>query len=163
MMKTNETKTRPPIVVVMGHIDHGKSTLLDFIRQTKVVEGEAGGITQHLGAYEVNKKTDQGNKQITFLDTPGHEAFSAIRERGAIIADLAILVVSAEEGVKAQTLEALNSILTAHKPYIVAINKIDRPNANVERTKQSLAENNILHEKYQLFSYILSKPLCQYP
>ncbi len=148
MMKTNETKTRPPIVVVMGHIDHGKSTLLDFIRQTKVVEGEAGGITQHLGAYEVNKKTDQGNKQITFLDTPGHEAFSAIRERGAIIADLAILVVSAEEGVKAQTLEALNSILTAHKPYIVAINKIDRPNANVERTKQSLAENNILVESY---------------
>ncbi len=147
-MKTNDVKTRPPIVVVMGHIDHGKSTLLDFIRQTKVVEGEAGGITQHLGAYEVIKKTKGGDKQITFLDTPGHEAFSAIRERGAIIADLAILVVSAEEGVKAQTLEALNSILTAGKPYIVAINKIDRPNANVERTKQSLAENNILVESY---------------
>ncbi len=148
---------RPPIVVVMGHIDHGKSTLLDFIRHTKVAEGEAGGITQHLGAYEVergeglaHRSTAEGKdkKKITFLDTPGHEAFSAIRERGAVIADLAILVVSAEEGVKTQTLEALNSIVSAGKPYIVAINKIDRPNANVERTKQSLAENNILVESY---------------
>ncbi len=143
-MTTNSLITRPPIVVVMGHIDHGKSTLLDFIRETKVVEGEAGGITQHLGAYEV----ERGGKKITFLDTPGHEAFSAIRERGALMADLAILVVSAEEGVKAQTLEALNSILAAGKPYIVAINKIDRPNANIEKTKQGLAENNILIESY---------------
>lgn len=143
-----QISARPPIVVVVGHIDHGKSTLLDFIRQTKVVEGEAGGITQHLGAYEVKRKTSAGEKTITFLDTPGHESFSAIRERGAVIADLAILVVSAEEGVKAQTLEALNAITAANKPYVVAINKIDRPNANAERTKQSLAENNILVESY---------------
>lgn len=139
---------RSPIVVVMGHVDHGKSTLLDFIRETHVVDSEKGGITQHLGAYEVEKVVGGEKKYITFLDTPGHAAFSAIRERGAIIADLAILVVSAEEGVKTQTLEALNAILTAGKPYIVAINKIDRPNANVERTKQSLAENNVLVESY---------------
>lgn len=163
MMKTNNSNTRPaasgrpPIVVVMGHIDHGKSTLLDFIRHTKVVEGEAGGITQHLGAYEVLIPTPakggvgtptKASGKITFLDTPGHEAFSAIRERGAIIADLAILIVSAEEGVKAQTLEALKAITEAGKPYIVAINKIDRPNANIEKTKQNLAENNILIESY---------------
>lgn len=141
---TNNPLNRPPIVVVMGHIDHGKSTLLDFIRQTKIVEAEAGGITQHLGAYEVEVK----GKKITFLDTPGHEAFTSIRERGATIADLAILVVSAEEGVKPQTLEALAAITAAHKPYLVAINKIDRPNANIERTKQNLAEHNILVESY---------------
>lgn len=139
---------RPPIVVVVGHIDHGKSTLLDFIRKTNVVAKEAGGITQHLGAYEINKVTPAGAKSITFLDTPGHEAFSAIRERGAEIADLAVLVVSAEDGVKAQTVESLKAIETTGKPYIVAINKIDRPNANPEQTKQSLAENNILVETY---------------
>ena len=132
----------------MGHVDHGKSTLLDFIRETHVVDSEKGGITQHLGAYEVEKEVGGEKKRITFLDTPGHAAFSAIRERGAVIADLAILVVSAEEGVKTQTLEALNAILAAGKTYVVAINKIDRPNANVERTKQSLAENNILVESY---------------
>ncbi len=128
----------------MGHVDHGKSTLLDFIRKSNVVAGEAGGITQHLGAYEVI----HNNNRITFLDTPGHEAFSAIRERGAAIADIAILVVSAEEGVKAQTLEALSQIKDAGKPLVIAINKIDRPNANVERTKQSLAENSVLVEGY---------------
>jgi len=139
---------RPPVVVILGHVDHGKSTLLDFIRQTKVVESEAGGITQHFGAYEVKRTTPDGVKSITFLDTPGHEAFSAIRERGTQIADLAILVVSAEDGVKAQTLEAQQAVEAAGRPYLVAINKIDRPNANPERTKQSLAENGILVESY---------------
>ncbi len=135
---------RAPVIVIMGHIDHGKSTLLDYIRKTNVVAGEAGGITQHLGAYEVTH-----NKQkITFLDTPGHEAFSAIRERGAAIADIAVLVVSAEEGVKTQTLEALAAIKAAGRPFVVAINKIDRPNANVERVKQSLAEHGVLVEGY---------------
>lgn len=148
LARSKTTVTRPPIVVVVGHIDHGKSTLLDFIRKTNVVEKEAGGITQHLGAYEVTRETATGPKKITFLDTPGHESFSAIRERGAVIADLAVLMVSAEEGVKAQTIEALKAIEATGKPFIVAINKIDRPNADPERTKQSLAENNILVESY---------------
>lgn len=135
---------RAPIIVIMGHVDHGKSTLLDYIRKTNVVAGEMGGITQHLGAYEVA----HNGKSITFLDTPGHAAFSAIRERGATIADIAVLVISAEEGVKAQTLEALTAIKEAGRSFIVAINKIDRPNANVEKTKQSLAENEVLVEGY---------------
>jgi translation initiation factor IF-2 len=135
---------RPPVVVIVGHIDHGKSTLLDYIRQTKVTETEVGGITQRVSAYEVKHQ----EKTITFLDTPGHEAFSQLRERGAKIADLAIVVISAEEGVKAQTLEALTAVTTAGFPYLIAINKIDRPNANVERTKQGLVENNILVEGY---------------
>jgi translation initiation factor IF-2 len=141
---TNNLTARPPIVVVMGHIDHGKSTLLDYIRQSNIVAGEAGGITQHLGAYEIV----YNNHKITFLDTPGHEAFSAMRERGGSAADIAILVVSAEDGVKAQTKEALNTITTLNLPYIVAINKIDKPNANVEIIKQQLAENNVLLESY---------------
>jgi translation initiation factor IF-2 len=140
---------KPPVVVVLGHVDHGKSTLLDYIRKANVVSGEAGGITQHLGAYEVERTLDNGEKsKITFLDTPGHEAFSGIRERGAKSADIAILVVSAEDGVKTQTIEALKAILKEEIPYIVAINKIDKPDANIERTKQSLAENEIYVEGY---------------
>lgn len=140
---------RPPVVVIMGHIDHGKSTLLDYIRHANVVAGEAGGITQHLGAYEVEHKTSEGKEgKITFLDTPGHEAFTAIRQRGAKVADVAILVVSAEDGVKPQTLEALKSILTEKIPYIVAINKIDKPGANIEVTKASLAENEVYVEGF---------------
>ncbi len=140
---------RPPIVVVMGHIDHGKSTLLDYIRKSTIVDTEAGGITQRLSAYEVVHETKEGKeKRITFLDTPGHEAFSEMRSRGANVADIAILVVSAEDGVKQQTKEALESIKKAGIPYIVAINKIDRPEANVERTKQNLAENDIFVEGY---------------
>jgi len=135
---------RPPIIVIMGHIDHGKSALLDYIRKSNVVEGEAGGITQHLSAYEV----DRGGKKITFLDTPGHAAFSDMRSRGATIADIAILIVSAEDGPKTQTIEALASIKKAGLPYIVAINKIDRPAANVEKTKQDLAEKEIFIEGY---------------
>lgn len=141
---------RPPVIVVMGHIDHGKSSLLDYIRKTNVVDKEAGGITQHLSAYEVHhEKRDLGSAdRITFLDTPGHHTFSKMRARGAHIADIAVLVVSAEEGVKEQTKEALAIIKEANIPYIVAINKIDKPNANIERTKQNLAENEIYLEGF---------------
>jgi len=139
--------SRPPIVVVMGHIDHGKSTLLDYVRKTNVVDKEIGGITQLISAYEVIHKDEKGqDKQITFLDTPGHEAFSKMRERGAEIADIAILVVSASEGVKPQTIEAWKTIVESKIPCIVAINKIDKPDANVEKTKMELAENEIYLE-----------------
>lgn len=144
--KTNE-KVRPPVVVVMGHVDHGKSTLLDYIRKSNIVESEAGGITQYISAYEVIAKDDKGeNRLITFLDTPGHEAFSKMRARGAQAADIAILVVSAEDGVKAQTLEAYKTIMENEIPYIVAINKIDKLNANIEKTKMDLSEKEIYLE-----------------
>ena len=140
---------RPPVIAIMGHIDHGKSKLLDYIRQTNIVDSESGGITQHTSAYEVIHKNQNGeDKKITFLDTPGHAAFETMRERGAIICDIAILIVSAEEGAKTQTVEAYNSIKNSNKPFIVAFSKIDKPNANLERAKQSLAENNILVEGY---------------
>jgi len=139
---------RPPIVAVMGHIDHGKSTLLSYIRHSSEPLREAGGITQHVSAYEVEHQSDSGIKKITFLDTPGHEAFSGIRRRGAKVADVAILVVSAEDGVKPQTLEALASIKASNTPYVVAITKIDKPEASVDRTKQSLAEHEIYVEGY---------------
>ena len=147
--KKQNTNERPPVVVVMGHIDHGKSTLLDYIRKTNIVDLETGGITQAISAYEVIQKNENGvDKKITFLDTPGHEAFSKMRERGAEIADIAILVVSATEGVKPQTIEAWKTILESKIPCIVAINKIDKPEANVEKTKQELAENEIYLENY---------------
>ncbi len=146
--KTNTTE-RAPVVVIMGHIDHGKSTLLDYIRKTNVVDTETGGITQKISAYEVVHKNEEGvDKKITFLDTPGHEAFSKMRERGAQVADIAILVVSAEDGVKPQTIEAWKTIAESGIPSIVAINKIDRPGANVEKTKTELAENEIYLENY---------------
>lgn len=146
---SNNLIRRPPVVAVMGHIDHGKSTLLDYIRKTNIVESEFGGITQHISAYEVIHKRDNGEIQkITFLDTPGHAAFQAMRARGAAVADIAILVVSAEDGVKPQTLEAHKTIVDSGIPFIVAINKIDKPNANIEKTKGSLAENNIFIEGY---------------
>ena len=140
---------RPPVVVVMGHIDHGKSTLLDYIRKTNMVEKEIGGITQTISAYEVVHKDEKEiEKKITFLDTPGHEAFSKMRERGAEIADIAVLVVSASEGVKMQTIEAWKTICESKIPCIVAINKIDKPEANVEKTKTELAEQEIYLENY---------------
>lgn len=149
-MTTQDQKNlvvRPPVVVIMGHIDHGKSTLLDYIRKTKIVAGEAGGITQHVGAYEATYTTADGKANlITFLDTPGHQAFCNIRERGAQAADVAILIVSSEDGVKPQTIEAFKDIKAAKIPCIVAITKIDKPNANVERAKQSLGENEIYVE-----------------
>ncbi len=148
---------RPPVVVVMGHVDHGKSSLLDYIRKTNVVATESGGITQHVAAYEVEHlpaalavqagEKDGAKKRITFIDTPGHAAFSTIRARGANVADLAILVVAADDGVKAQTLEALKSIRDSKTPFVVAINKIDKPNADIERTKHSLLENEVFLEK----------------
>ncbi len=147
--KSSKLVERSPIVVIMGHIDHGKSTLLDYIRKSNIVAGEAGGITQHISAYEVSHKNAAGvDKRITFLDTPGHEAFKGMRSRGARVADIAVLVVSAEDGVKEQTIEAFKSIKEAGVPYIVAINKIDKPNANVEKTKQTLTENEIYVEGY---------------
>lgn len=138
---------RPPVVVVMGHIDHGKSTLLDTIRKSNIVDGEAGGITQHLSAYVVPHTTKDGaDEKITFLDTPGHAAFQKMRLRGADVADVAILVVSAEDGVKPQTLEALESIKAADIPFVVAINKIDKPGADIPKTQASLIENEIYIE-----------------
>jgi translation initiation factor IF-2 len=143
------TMVRAPVVVVMGHIDHGKSTLLDYIRKTNITETETGGITQKISAYEVVHKDENGaDRKITFLDTPGHEAFSKMRERGAEIADIAILVVSASDGVKPQTIEAWKTIVESKIPYIVALNKIDLPGANVEKTKTELAENEIYLENY---------------
>jgi translation initiation factor IF-2 len=137
---------RPPIVAVVGHIDHGKSTLLDYIRESNVVEGEAGGITQHLSAYEATHTNQTGTHKITFLDTPGHEAFGAMRSRGLRTADVAILIVSAEEGAKPQTLEALKLIQEAGVPYIVAFTKIDKPGANLERAKMSMLEHQVFLE-----------------
>jgi len=142
-----DKKIRPPVVVIMGHVDHGKSTLLDYIRKSNIVDCEAGGITQCISAYEVSTKDDKGeDRLITFLDTPGHEAFSKMRARGAVASDIAILIVSAEDSVKAQTLEAYNTIIESGIPYIVAINKIDRPNANIEKTKMDLVEKGIYLE-----------------
>jgi translation initiation factor IF-2 len=144
---TPQITKRPPVVVVMGHIDHGKSTLLDYIRKSNVVDGEAGGITQHLSAYVVDHTTAEGSEEkITFLDTPGHAAFQKMRLRGADVADVAILVVSAEDGVKPQTLEALASIKAADIPYVVAINKIDKTGADIAKTQASLIENEIYIE-----------------
>ncbi|MDP3778933.1 MAG: translation initiation factor IF-2 [bacterium] len=139
-----ESSERAPIVVVMGHIDHGKTTILDWYRKANVVASESGGITQHIGAYEVR----HGDKSITFIDTPGHEAFSKIRSRGARIADIAILVVAADEGVKPQTKEAIEIIEQSKIPFIVAFNKMDKAEANPERVKQELARENILVESY---------------
>ena len=137
-----ENITRPPVVVVLGHVDHGKTSLLDYIRKTKVAERETGGITQHVGAYEAEHK----GKRITFIDTPGHEAFSAMRSRGAEVADVAILVVAADEGVKPQTVEALEAIKKAGVSFIVALNKIDKPNVDPRRVKEELTKKGVLLE-----------------
>ncbi len=159
--KSSKWATRPPIVVVLGHVDHGKTSILDKIRQTKVAEKETGGITQHIGAYQIEVETptprhDVGSTgsrprasgKITFLDTPGHEAFSAIRSRGARVADVAVLVVAADEGVKSQTKETIQIIKEAKIPFVVAINKTDKEGANPMRVKQELAEQEVMVEGY---------------
>src|SRR3989338_9049265 len=159
-LKTENLPNRPPIVVVMGHIDHGKSTLLDYIRKADftskaaksephpIAGREAGGITQHIGAYETEIEHEGKKRKITFLDTPGHEAFSQMRMRGATVADIAILVVAADDGVQPQTIEAHNTIKEANLPYIIAINKIDKPGADSEKIKTQLAEKGIYIEGY---------------
>jgi len=159
-LKIEVSANRPPVIVVMGHIDHGKSTLLDYIRKADftsktakseprpIAGREAGGITQHIGAYETEIEHEKEKRKITFLDTPGHEAFSQMRMRGATVADIAILVVAADDGVQPQTIEAHNTIKEANLPYIIAINKIDKPGADPEKLKTQLAENGIYIEGY---------------
>ncbi len=142
--KEEDLQQRPPVVVVMGHVDHGKTSLLDAIRQTNVIEGEAGGITQHIGAYKVNVN----GREITFLDTPGHEAFTSMRARGAQITDIAILVIAADDGVMPQTVEAINHAKAAGIPIIVAVNKIDLPGANVDKVKQELMKYELVPEEW---------------
>jgi len=142
---------RAPIVVILGHVDHGKTTLLDTIRKTKVAEKEAGGITQHIGAYQVMyheaRNMDQG-KMITFLDTPGHEAFTAMRARGAQVTDIVVLVVAANDGIKPQTIEAIKHIKAAGKSTIVAIPKVDFPNINLEKVKKELQKEGVIVESF---------------
>ncbi|OGY24152.1 MAG: translation initiation factor IF-2 [Candidatus Woykebacteria bacterium RBG_13_40_15] len=139
-----KTNTRPPVVAILGHVDHGKTTLLDYIRKTHVAEKEEGGITQHIGAYQIEYK----GRKITFIDTPGHEAFSAMRARGGQVSDLAVLIVAADDGVMPQTKESIAHIKAANIPFIVAINKMDMPGANVERVKKELSKEEVFVEGY---------------
>ncbi|MDE2001411.1 MAG: GTP-binding protein, partial [Patescibacteria group bacterium] len=144
MANQSENNKRPPVVVVVGHVDHGKTSLLDYIRKTTVAAKEAGGITQSVGAYEI----EYNNRKVTFIDTPGHEAFSKMRVRGAHVADVAILVVAADDGVKPQTKEALKALTDSQTPFVVALTKIDKSTADVEKAKGDLAANGVFLEGY---------------